>query len=193
MTKTPNEFPFLEAAIERARRNGIPDVFHALGANGKSARPYDQRVSRAANSLEDVAQAIARNRNIDPWLVLLAIMETVFQRDESLAQHEETRGKMTLQHFVERIIELDAPGNATFPTTTGDGEPCIVTWNRAEYGSDREGLDLFTVLRTMHRQLPATLGVEVMYHDLDYDALSRLASSIRPGKSAQEIERREVS
>lgn len=191
MTKIRNEFPMLEAAIERARRSSVPDVFHALGANGKSARPYDQRVSRAANFVEDMAQTIARDRSIDPGLVLLAILETVFQRAESMDENEETRGKMTLQHFVERIIALDAPGSATFPTTTGDGEPCIVTWSRAEYGSDREGLDLFTVLRTRHQQLPATLGVEVMYNDLDQDALARLASSIQPGKSAQEIERKE--
>jgi hypothetical protein len=84
MTKTRNEFPFLEAAIKRAMRNGLPDVFHILGADGESARPYDQRVSRAANFLEDTAQTIARTRNIDLELVLLAIMETVLQRNESL-------------------------------------------------------------------------------------------------------------
>jgi len=193
MTENRNEFPFLQAAIERAMQGGIPDVFHALGADGRSARPYDQRVSRAASSLEELSHTIARSRNIDPQLVLLAIVETVFQRSGSLSQNGERRKELTLQHFVERIVELDAPGNATFSTATADGEPCIVVWNRDENGSDRAGLNHFTVLLTRHKQIPATLGVEMMYHDLDRDALSRLASSIRPGKSAQEIKRREVS
>jgi hypothetical protein len=94
----------------------------------------------------------------------------------------------TLAAFVEQIIEKDAPGEAPFSTVDAEGNRVEVHWTRTEYGSDREGLDLFLVVRPEPGRTPAVLATEVMYHDLDHEVLARLAAAVQPGKTAQDIE-----
>jgi len=98
---------------------------------------------------------------------------------------------MNLEQFVVQVVERTLAGYASFRIGVGNVEERVVVWTRAGHSGDGKGVDLFIVLRVYTNPQglrgSTSVGVELMDHGMDRDALQRIAALIVPGKRADEI------